>query len=160
RAVVGDRRIVVDRLRYVHRDQRIAKRRGDLRHLQAGVGGVVASVIEKIPDVVRAEHLDQPFVLRTALVQSLELVAGRAERTARRVREGGDRARGFAVRVDQVLGERTDDPVATGVDVADFGTVLARRLDDGCRGGVDDGGDAAGLRVEGVARAHRGIVAG
>ncbi len=56
--------------------------------------------------------------------------------------------------VDQVLGQRADDAVAAGVDLADAVLVLARRLDDAGGARVDDGGHAAGLGVEGVASGH------
>jgi hypothetical protein len=101
---------------------------------------------------VRAEHVDQPLVLRAVLFQSLELVAARAERAGRGVLQRGDRARRLATGVDEVLGERADDAVAPGIDLADPFPSLARRLDDPLGGDVDDGGDSAGLGVEGVTR--------
>ena len=52
--------------------------------------------------------------------------------------------------VDQVLGERADDAVASGIDLADLAAVLAGGLDHPAGGCVDDGGHAAGLGVEGV----------
>ena len=73
--------------------QRIAERLRDLRHLEAGVGGVVAAVVEEVADVVRAEHLDQALVLRAALLEALELVAARAERAAPACAQRRDRAR-------------------------------------------------------------------
>ena len=91
--VVGHREIVVDGLRHVHGDERIAQSLRDLRHLEAGVGRVVAAVVEEVADVVRAEHLDQPLVLRAILLEALELVAARAERARRRVLQRRDRAR-------------------------------------------------------------------
>jgi len=57
--------------------------------------------------------------------------------------------------VDQVLGERTENAVAAGVELADPARVLADRLDDATGGRVDDGGDTAGLGIKGVARATR-----
>jgi hypothetical protein len=103
---------------------------------------------------VRAENVDQPLVLRAAFGQSLELVAARSERAGRRVLERGDRARRLATRVDQILGQRADDAVASGIDLADPRLVLARGLDDAGGACVDDGGDAARLGVERVALGH------
>ena len=51
---------------------------------------------------------------------------------------------------DHVFGQRTDDAVATGIDLADPGFVLAGGLDHAAGGGIDDGGHAAGLGIERV----------
>src|SRR5690606_32758951 len=96
------------------------------------------------------EHLDEALVLGAVLVQPLQLVAGGPERAARRVAEARDRLRALGARVDQVLGQRADDAVAPGVDLADLVAVLARGLDHAARACVDHGRDAAGLRIEGV----------
>ena len=151
RAVVGDRQVVVDRLGHVHGDERIAHLGGDARDLEAGVGGIVAAVVEEVADVVRLEHLDQALVLVAALLDALELVAAGAEGAARRVHERADVRGRLAAGVDEVLGERADDAVAARVDLADLRLVLPRRLDDARGARVDHRGDAAGLRVEGVA---------
>ena len=62
--------------------------------------------------------------------------------------------------VDQVFGERAENAVAPGEDLADPARVLAGRLDDAAGGGIDNGGDTAGLSIEGIARTcrllHRG----
>ena len=80
----------------------------------------------------------------------LELVAARTESAARRMAQRGDGVGGLDARVDQVLGECSDDPVAPREHLADALRVLAGGLDDPRRGGVDDGGDAARLGVERV----------
>ena len=152
--VVGDGKVVVDGLRNVHRGERIAELRGDLRHLEAGVGGIVAAVVEKVADVVRTEHVDQPLVLRAVLVEPLQLVSARAERAGRGVLQRGDRGRRLAAGVDEILGQRADDAVAPGIDLADLCTVQTRGLDDPGSARIDDRGHAAGLRVEGIAFRH------
>src|SRR4030095_10246343 len=53
-------------------------------------------------------------------------------------------------RVDEILGERADDAVTSGIELADPVLVLAGGLDDTARRSIDDGGDAAGLRVESI----------
>ena len=73
-----------------------------------------------------------------------------AEGAARRVLQCRDLARRFPAGVDQVFGQRADDAVPAGVDVADPALVLARGLNDAAGGGIDDGGDAAGLGVKGI----------
>ena len=110
---------------------------------------------------MRAEHFDQPFVFGAVLLKAFEFVAAGAERGAGRVAQRGDGARGLAVGVDQVLGQRADDAVAAGIDPADPGAVGAGRFDDAAGRGVDDRGRSPGLGVEGVAAgAHDGAGAG
>ena len=65
-----------------------------------------------------------------------------------RVADGG---RGFLGGIDQVFRQGADDAVPAGVQLADPVLVLATGLDDAAGRGVDDGGDAAGLGIEGVA---------
>jgi hypothetical protein len=52
--------------------------------------------------------------------------------------------------VDHVLGERAHDAVASRIELADLASMLAGGLDDPACGGVDDGGNPAGLGVKGV----------
>ena len=40
----------------------------------AGIGGITTAVIEEITDVVGLEDLDQPFIFRLVLFQTLQLV--------------------------------------------------------------------------------------
>src|SRR5207248_2197554 len=154
RAVVGYGEIVVDGLRHVDGDHRIAERGRELRHLETRVGRLVAAVEDEVADVVRPEDFAQAHVLRAALVQALQLVAARAECACGRVQQCGDRARRLLARVDQIFGQRADDAVAPRIDLADFRLVLARRFDDRGSACVDDGGHAARLRVESVALWH------
>ncbi len=150
RAVVGDRQVVVDRLRHVNRLDRVTGGLGELRDFQAGVGGVAATVIEEVTDVVGGEDLDQAVVLALVGLQALHLVAAGAEGAARGVAQGGNGARGFLAGVDQVFRQRSDDAVAAGIDLADLVLVLACRLDHAAGGGIDYRGHAAGLCIESV----------
>jgi hypothetical protein len=75
---------------------------------------------------VRAEHLDQALVVGAILLDALELVAARTERAAWGGLEARDRGGRLLAGVDQVLGERADDAVSPGVDLADALLVLAR----------------------------------
>src|SRR5690606_35665741 len=54
RAAVGERQIVVHRLRYADADERMAHLLGQLGNLPGGVHGIVAAVVEEIADVVGA----------------------------------------------------------------------------------------------------------
>jgi hypothetical protein len=74
----------------VHCGERVAQLPGQLRDLEARVGGVVAAVEEEVADVVRAEDLDQALVFARILVEFLELVAGAAEGPAGGVLERAD----------------------------------------------------------------------
>ena len=65
-------------------------RLGELRDLEAGVGGVAAAVVEEVADVVGLEDLDEPLVLAAAVFEALELVAARPEGAGGRVAQGGD----------------------------------------------------------------------
>src|SRR6185437_9858948 len=103
-----------------------------------------------VPDVVRFEDLDQALVLVAALLDTLELVAGAAERAAGSPGKGMDRRRRLLARVDEVLVERAEDAVAARVDLADVLAMLARGLDHARGARVDDGGHAARLCIEGV----------
>ena len=87
------------------------------------------------------------------LLQALELEARRAEGAAPACGAGrGWSARLSLLTVDQILGQRADDAVAAGIDLADLRAVLAGGLDDAAGGGIDDGGHAAGLGIKRVAR--------
>jgi hypothetical protein len=56
----------------------------------------------------------------------------------------------LAAHIDEILGERADDAVAPGVDLADVLRVPQGGLDDAAGGGVDDGRYAARLGIEGI----------
>ena len=122
-----------------------------------GVHGIVAAVVEEIADVVGLEHFDQALVLRPILVDAGQLVARRSERAARGVTQPAHRRRGLLPHIDHVFGEGADDAVPPRVEFADLVPVLARRLDHAAGGGVDDGGDAAGLGIERILSGHMSI---
>ena len=136
--------------------QRVAHRGAQLADLEAGVGRVAAAVVEEVADVVGLEDLDQALVLAPMRLQRLELVAARAERARRRGTQRRDRRGGFLAGVDQLLGQRADDAVAAGVDLADLVLVRPRGLDHPAGRGVDDGGHTARLCVERVLLASHG----
>src|SRR5207302_1601501 len=77
---IGVRQIVVDRLRHAHAGDGKAERGAELRHLERGVHGIVAAVIEEVADVVGAEYLDQPLIFRA--VPSMPFSLKRAEPNA------------------------------------------------------------------------------
>ena len=99
---------------------------------------------------MRLEDFDQPLVLGAVLFQRFQLVAAGTERAGRCVAQRGDCLCTFLRGVDQDFGQRTEDAVASGIDLADFHFVLSRGFDNAAGGGVDDGGDAAGLGIEGI----------
>src|SRR3984957_19711276 len=106
------RQIVVDSLRHAQTNNRIAERLTDLRHLERGVHRVVAAVIEEIADVMRAENVNQPFVLGAVLIQALKFEARRPEGTRGGVLEAPDGRRTLAPHVDEILGQPPYDAVA------------------------------------------------
>ncbi len=147
-AVVGDRQVVVDGLGNSDAGHGKAHLPAHLRHLVGRVHRVAAAVVEEVADVVGPEDLDQPLVLGLVLLQALELVAGRAEGAAGRGPERSDGCRGLSRGVDHVLVQCTEDSIASGVDLADPGAALSRRLDDAAGGCVDNRRYAARLSVE------------
>ena len=148
RAAVGYGEVVVDGLRYADHGHVMAHGLADLRDLVGRVGRVVAAVVEEPADVVGTEHIDQAFVLGAVLLDRLELEPARAERAAGGVTQCRNGAGRLFRGIDQLLAQGADDAVACGQH-ADL--VLARGLDNGAGAGVDDGGDASGLRVEQIA---------
>jgi len=111
-----------------------------LRDLEGGVHGVVAAIVEEISNVVRPEHLNEPLVFGPVLFQALELEAGGAKGAGRGVLQALQDGRGLPVDVDQILGQRPDDAVPSGIEFPDVAGVLFRSLDDAGRRGIDDGG--------------------
>ncbi len=154
RTVVRDGQVIVHRLGHMDRLHRIAHGVGELGDLIAGIRGVAAAVVEEIADVVGLEDLDQALVLTLVGLQALELIAAGTQAAGGRVAEGRDIGGGLFVGVDQVFGEGADDAVASGIDVGDLVRILAGGFDHPAGGGVDHGGDSAGLSVKGVFRGH------
>ena len=143
RAAIGDREVVVHGLRDSDAGDGVARLHAELRELQRRVHRIVAAVVEEVADVVRAEHLDQPLVLRAIALEVLELVARGAEGARGRMAQRADRRCALAAGVDEVLGQGADDAVTARVEAADAALVLAAGLDDAGGGRVDDGSDAA-----------------
>ncbi len=85
---------------------------------------------------------------------ALQLVAAGAEGARRRRPQARDIRIGFKTGIDQVLGQRADDAVATGEHLADALGVTARLLDQAARRRIDDGGNATGLCIERVPDRH------
>ena len=102
------------------------------------------------------EDIDQALVLGAILIYGLELVAARTEGPTRSVAKGSDRGFRFLRGVDQLFTKCTEDAIAAGVDLADAIGMGARSFDHSAGRCVDDGGNAPGLSVEGVARARLG----
>ena len=102
-----------------------------------------------------AEHVNQAAILALVVLESGQLVARGAEGAARPLAEGGHRIGCCGVGVQQLLVQRSQDPVTGCVELADLRSGLAHCLDDALRGGVDYGGGAAGLRVESVGCGHQ-----
>src|SRR5262249_30919654 len=57
-------------------------------------------------------------------------------------------------RVDQIFSQGPDDAVAPRIDLADLIRMLAGRFQHSASRGVDDRGDAPGLRVERILASH------
>ena len=75
RAVIGDRKIVVDGFGNAYADERVSKFFADLRDLPGGVRGIVAAVVEEVADVVGPEYLDQALVMCPVFIDTFQLVA-------------------------------------------------------------------------------------
>src|ERR671912_677065 len=99
-----------------------------------------------------AKDFDEPLVFRAVLVEPLELEARRAERAARRVLQSSYSCGTLAAHIDEILGERADDPVPAGIDFGDVPRFTQRGFDHAAGRCIDYGGDSAGLGVERVFR--------
>ena len=146
RAVVGGRKVVVDRLRDADHAQLVALLLGQLRDLVRGVLGIVAANIEEVADVVGLEDLED--ALEVLLL--LELVAAGAEGGARGVLKGTDLLLRLGGEVDQVLLEEAEHAVERPVDFLNA-VVIQRFGDNTGHAGVNDGGGSAGLAHKNVA---------
>src|SRR5579863_5289095 len=61
-----------------------------------------------------------------------------------------NRGRRLFICIDEVLGQSSDNAVATRINPADLGFALARCFNDSAGGGVDDGSHAARLSIKSV----------
>jgi hypothetical protein len=77
----------------------------DLRHLLRGVHGIVAAVVEEIPDIMRPKNVDQALVLFAILVDSGQFVARRPKGAARRMAQTANGCEVFLAGVDQIFGQ-------------------------------------------------------
>src|SRR5213080_1205948 len=68
--------------------------------------------------------------------------------------QGPDCRSGILTGIDQIFSERADNSVTARVDVGDLFVLLARGFDNASGGGIDDGGDPAGLSVKGILCCH------
>jgi len=104
--VVGDGKIVVDRLRHADDAKFIALRLGEFGNLVGGILGIVAADVEKVTDVVRFEDLEHAIEISLFL----ELVATGAESGAGGVLEGADLLLGLGGEIDEILVQDPSTP--------------------------------------------------
>ena len=98
-----------------------------------------------------AEDVEQAVVLAGVVFVARELVAAGTERAAGRGTQRSDVGVALLAGVDQLLAQGTEDAVLPREDVANAFAMRASGLNDAAGAGVDDRGDATGLRIEGVA---------
>ena len=134
----------------MHGLDRIAQALGQLGNLETSIRGVTAPVIKEVADIVGLEDLDEPFVLRAILLETLQLVPAGSERARGRVPKSRNGRWLFTTGVDQVLGQRSNNPVAPGQDFANPAPVFLCGFDHPTGRGIDHRGHPAGLRVEDI----------
>ena len=120
----------------------------------AGVGRVAAAVIEEITDVVRLEYLDQALVLGLVFRKTLQFIAAGTERAGGRMSERRDVRRAFLTGVDQILAQRADNAIASGIDVCNRARMFAGGLNNARGAGIDHGRHPAGLGIKCIAGGH------
>jgi hypothetical protein len=125
-----------------------------LRHFQAGVGRITATVVKEVTDVVGLEYFDKALVLGAVFLQAFQFVAAGTERARGCGQEAGNRRFALLAGVDEILAQGADDAIAASVDLTDPGAVLSGCLDDSAGGGIDHGRHTAGLGVKGVFLRH------
>ena len=81
----------------------VAHLRADLRHLEAGVGGIAAAVVEKVTDVMSTEYVNEALVLGAVLIEAFKLVAARAEGAAGSAHQSFQRLTGLFRCIDQLF---------------------------------------------------------
>ena len=143
--MVGEREIVIDRLRDADDAELVALRLRELGDLVGGVLGVVAADVEEVADVVRLEDFKDAVEIGLLL----ELVTAGAEGGAGRVLEGADLLLGLGREVDQVFLENTEHAVERAVNLLDA-LMVERFGNDAGDAGVNDGGGATGLAHQNV----------
>ena len=78
-AAVRDGKIVIHRFRNVNGLDGIAECVGQLRNLEAGIGGITPTVIKEIADVMCLEYFDQTLVFTPVLLQDFLICNGRSQ---------------------------------------------------------------------------------
>jgi hypothetical protein len=119
--------------------QRVAHGLTQLGDLEAGIGGVPATVVEEVTDIVSLEYLDEALVLRPVFLQALEFETAGSEGPRWGRGQSADGGGALLAGIDQVLSQGADNSVAAGVNPADAGAVFPGGFDDTAGGGVDDG---------------------
>ena len=102
------------------------------------------------------KDIHNPLEVAIACVALGDAVPAGAERRTGALAKGAKGIRGQLPGVVQGFVQGAQNAVATCVDGADLGPVPGCRLDDAGGGGVDHGGDTAGLGIEGVGHARSG----
>ena len=111
-------------------------------------------VSERPVVLVTKSLLDQPFILGATFIQALQLVAAGAEGAHRRRPQACDIGIEFQASIHQFLGQRADNAVAAGKNLADPLGMTTRFLNQSTRRRIDDGGHAPRLRIEGIPDRH------
>src|SRR5688500_15490455 len=100
------------------------------------------------------ENFDQALVFSPVLFEALQFITAGPKCAGWRVAKGADRRIRILPGIDQVFCERTNNPVAAGINLADFSILLAGGFNYASSGGIDDGGYAAGLSIKSIFYCH------
>ena len=149
-AVVGDRQIVVDRLRHTDNAELVALFLGEFGNLVGGVLRVIATDVEEVADVVRLEDLEHAF----EILLLLELVTAGAEGGAGGVPEGADLLLRLGCQIDQILVQDAQYPIQSAVDFL-YALVVERLSHDARDTGVDNRSGSAGLAHQDISYEFR-----
>ena len=151
RAVVGERKVVIDGLRHADDAEFVAALFGEGVDFGGGVLGVVATDVVEVADVVRFEDLEDAV----EVFGLLHLVAAGTEGGAGRVTEGAESLLGLGGEVDELFVQNALDTIEATIDFDDFVLMLERFRDHPGEASVDDGGRTAALRDEKIANERR-----
>ncbi len=160
RAGIRQGQVVVDGLGNVNGLQRVAHGLAELGNLQAGVRRVAATVIEEVANIMGAKHLDEAFVLGAVFLQAFQLVPTGAEGARGRAQQAANCRGCFLAGVYQILAQGADYAVAARVHFADLFAIFPCGFNNTTSRGIDDGGDAARLGIEGILYRHSQSVVG
>ena len=144
-SVVGQRKIVIDRLGYPDDAQLVVLLLRELGNLIGRILRVVAADIEKVADIVRLEYLEH--ALEVLLL--LQLVTAGAEGGSRRMAKRANLLLRFRREIDQVLLEEAEHTIQRAVNLLD--AFMVKRLRDDARdAGIDNGRGATGLAHQNI----------